>query len=53
LPQRWGASQIAQAIAVWLRWHLTDDPLAEYWYTNVGTSLDGVVVVDGLDLGAP
>ena len=50
LPQRWGASQIAQAIAVWLRWHLTDDPLAEYWYTNLGKSLDGVVVVDALEL---
>jgi dienelactone hydrolase len=50
LPQRWGASQIAQAIAVWLRWHLTDDPLAEYWYTTVGASLDGVVVVDALEL---
>ena len=51
LPQSWGANQIAQAIAVWLRWHLTDDPLAEYWYTNVRSSLDGVVEVVDLNLG--
>jgi hypothetical protein len=49
LPQRYGASQIAQTIAVWLRWHLQQDPLAEYWYTNVGASLDGSVVVDALE----
>lgn len=53
LPQRYGASQIAQAIAVWLRWHLTDDSLAEYWYDNVQMSLDGTVEVDDLDAGTP
>jgi hypothetical protein len=54
LPQRRGARRIAQTIALWLRWHLTDDLLAEDWFTNAGASLDGVVVVDDLDLvGGP
>jgi predicted dienelactone hydrolase len=48
LPQLYGARLIAQTIAVWLRWHLQQDPLAEHWYTNVGASLDGTVVVDDL-----
>jgi hypothetical protein len=53
LPQRRGARRIAETIALWLRWHLIDDPLAADWFTSMGTSLDGTVVLDVLDLIAP
>jgi len=54
LPQRRGAQRIAQTIALWLRWHLTNDPLAEDWFNNEfnngEVSLDGTVEVKKLEL---